>query len=61
MDTLIRYENKIMLAIGAIMCFAASSMDYFLPAVALMFRLAGFAFTVWAVIEPTREEDDNED
>lgn len=57
MGTLIKYELNIMLAIGAIMCFAASSMDYFLPAVALMFRLAGFAFAVWAVIEPTREED----
>lgn len=61
MGTLIKYELNIMLAIGAIMCFAASSMDYFCPAVALMFRLAGFAFTVWAVIEPTREEEDNED
>lgn len=61
MDTLIKYELKIMLAIGAVVCFAASSMDYYYPAVATIFRIMGFAFVVWAVIEPTREEEDDED
>ena len=57
MKTLIKYELKIMLAIGAVMCFAASSMGYFYPTVATIFRIMGFAFAVWAVIEPAREED----
>lgn len=61
MDIIIKYELKIMLAIGAVMCFAASSMDYFNPTAAVIFRLMGFAFTVWAVIEPAREEVDDED
>lgn len=61
MKTLIKYELKIMLAIGAVMCFAASSMDYFYPTVATIFRIMGFAFAVWAVIEPAREEADDED
>lgn len=61
MKTLLKYELKIMLAIGAVMCFAASSMDYFYPTVATIFRIMGFAFAVWAVIEPAREEADDED
>lgn len=61
MKTLIKYELKIMLAIGAVMCFAASSMDYFYPTVATIFRIMGFAFAVWSVIEPAREEADDED
>lgn len=61
MDTIIRYSNKIMLAIGAVMCFSASEMDYFYPTAATIFKLMGFAFAVWAVIEPKREEADDED
>ena len=61
MKTLIKYELKIMLALGAVMCFAASSMDYFYPTVATIFRIMGFAFAVWSVIEPAREEADDED
>lgn len=61
MKTLIKYELKIMLAIGAVICFVASSMDYFYPTAATIFRIMGFAFAVWAVIEPAREEEDNED
>lgn len=60
MRTLLKYELKIMLAIGAVMCFTASEMDYFYPTVATIFKLMGFAFAVWAVIEPTREEADDE-
>lgn len=55
MKTLLKYELKIMLAIGAVICFAASSMDYFYPTVATIFRIMGFAFAVWAVIEPARK------
>lgn len=61
MKTLIKYELKIMLAIGAVMCFTASEMDYFYPTAATIFKLMGFAFAVWAVIEPSREEADDED
>lgn len=61
MDTLIRYSNKLMLAIGAVMCFTASEMDYFYPMAATIFKLMGFAFAVWAVIEPSREEETDED
>lgn len=61
MKTLLKYESKIMLAIGSVICFAASSMDYFYPMAATIFKLMGFAFAVWAVIEPTREEADDED
>ena len=55
MKTLIKYELKIMLAIGAVACFAASSMDAF-PTAAVIFRIMGYAFTVWAIIEPKVEE-----
>ena len=61
MKTLLKYELKIMLAIGAVICFAASSMDYFYPTVATIFRIMGFAFAVWSIIEPAREEADDED
>jgi hypothetical protein len=61
MKTLLKYELKIMLAIGAVMCFTASEMDYFYPTVATIFKLMGFAFAVWSVIEPAREEADDED
>ena len=61
MKTIIKYELKILLAIGAVICFAASSMDYFYPMAATIFKLMGFAFAVWAVIEPAREEADDED
>lgn len=61
MKTLLKYELKIMLAIGAVMCFTASEMDYFYPTAATIFKLMGFAFAVWAVIEPSREEADDED
>ena len=61
MKTLLKYELKIMLAIGAVMCFSASEMDYFYPTAATIFKMMGFAFAVWAVIEPAREEADDED
>lgn len=60
MGTLIKYELKIMLALAAVMCYAASSMDYFWPMAAVILRILGFAFTVWAIIEPAREEADDE-
>lgn len=56
MKTLKEYELKILLLLAAVMCFAASSMDYFYPTVATIFKLMGFAFAVWAVIEPKVEE-----
>lgn len=60
MGTLIKYELKIMLALAAVMCYAASSMDYFWPMASVILRILGFAFTVWAIIEPAREEADDE-
>ena len=59
MNTIIRYSNKIMLALAAVMCFAASSMDYFFPTASTIIRIMGYAFLVWAVIEPAREEADD--
>ena len=50
---------KILLALAAVMCFAASSMDYFFPTVATIIRIMGYAFLVWAVIAPAREEADD--
>lgn len=61
MKTLLKYELNIVLAIGAVMCFTASEMDYFYPMAATIFKLMGFAFAVWAVIEPSREEETDED
>lgn len=56
MDMLIKYSNKILLALAAVMCFAASSMDYFFPMAAVIIRIMGYALLVWAVIEPKAEE-----
>lgn len=58
MGTLIKYELKILLALAAVMCFAASSMDYFWPMAAVILRILGFAFTVWAIIEPRQEVEE---
>ena len=54
MDTLIRYSNKIMLALGAVMCFAGAGLCT--PYVEAILKIAGFAFTVWAIVEPKVEE-----
>ena len=54
MDTLIRYSNKIMLALGAVMCFAGAGLCA--PDVETILKIAGFAFTVWAIVEPKVEE-----
>lgn len=56
MDTIIKYSNKILLALAAVMCFAASSMDYFFPMAAVIIRIMGYALLVWAIIEPKVEE-----
>lgn len=58
MDTLIRYSNKLMLALAAVMCFAASSMDYFFPMAAVIIRIMGYALLVWAIIEPRQEVEE---
>lgn len=49
------YELKILLALAAVMCFAASSMDYFFPMAAVIIRIMGYALLVWAIIEPRQE------
>lgn len=54
MDTIIRYSNKIMLALGAVMCFACAGLCT--PYVEAILKIAGFALTVWAIIEPKVEE-----
>lgn len=59
MNILLKYDAKILLALAAVMCFAASSMDYFFPTVSTIIRIMGYAFLVWAVIEPAREEDED--
>lgn len=56
MKTIKAYELKILLALAAVMCFAASSMDYFFPMAAVIIRIIGYALLVWAVIEPKIEE-----
>ena len=56
MDTIIKYSNKILLALAAVMCFAASSMDYFFTMAAVIIRIMGYALLVWAIIEPKVEE-----
>ena len=56
MKTLKEYELKILLALAAMMCFAASSMDYFFPTAAVIIRIMGYALLVWAIIEPKTEE-----
>lgn len=52
MKTLKEYELKILLLLAAVMCFAASSMDYFFPTAAVIIRIMGYALLVWAIIEP---------
>lgn len=54
MDTLIRYSNKLMLALGAVMCFAGAGLCT--PYVETILKIAGFALTVWAIVEPKVEE-----
>lgn len=58
MGTLIKYELKILLALAAVMCFAASSMDYFFPTAAVIIRIMGYALLVWAIIEPRQEVEE---
>ncbi len=60
MNILLRYDAKILLALAAVMCFAASSMDFFWPMASTIIRIMGYAFLVWAIIEPAREEADDE-
>ena len=54
MDTLIRYSNKLMLTLGAVMCFAGAGLCT--PYVEAILKIAGFAFTVWAIVESKVEE-----
>ena len=56
MDTIIRYSNKIMLALGAVMCFAGAGLCT--PYVEAILKIAGFALTVWAIIEPRQEVEE---
>ena len=56
MGTLIKYELKIMLALGAVMCFAGAGLCT--PYVEAIIKITGFALTVWAIIEPKVEEVD---
>ncbi len=58
MRTLKAYELKILLALAAVMCFAASSMDYFFPMASTIIRIMGYAFLVWAIIEPRQEVEE---
>ena len=58
MDTLIRYELKILLAIAAVVCFAGSSMGYTFPVAAVIFRILGWAFLVWSIVEPMQEVEE---
>ncbi len=51
---IIKYSNKIMLAFAAIMCFAGAGLCT--PFTETIFKIAGFALTVWAIIEPKVEE-----
>lgn len=58
MKTLKAYELKILLMLAAVMCFAASSMDYFFPMAAVIIRIMGYALLVWAIIEPRQEVEE---
>lgn len=58
MNTIKAYELKILLALAAVMCFAASSMDYFFPMAAVIIRIMGYALLVWAIIEPRQEVEE---
>ena len=60
MEILARYEMKILLAIAAAACLAASSMDYNWPVAALAIRALGVALAAWAVLEPPVEEGGEE-
>ena len=54
MNTIIKYSNKIMLALGAVMCFAGAGMCT--PYIEAILKVTGFAFFVWAIVEPKVEE-----
>lgn len=58
MNTIIKYSNKIMLALGAVMCFAGAGMCT--PYIEAILKIAGFAFVVWAIVEPTVEAVEEE-
>lgn len=58
MKTLKEYELKILLALAAVMCFAASGMDYFFPTAAVIIRIMGYALLVLAIIEPRQEVEE---
>ena len=55
MRTLMQYETKVLLAIAAVICFAGSSMGYTFPTAAVVFRILGWAFLVWSIVEPKQE------
>lgn len=55
MDTIIRYSNKIMLALGAVICFAGAGMCT--PYIETIIKVTGFAFLVWAIVEPAIDEE----
>lgn len=57
MKTLKEYETKLLLAMAAVSCFAASSMDYFYPTAATIIKVLGWAFLTWSIIEPKQEEE----
>lgn len=54
MNTIIKYSNKIMLALGAVICFAGAGMCT--PYIETILKVTGFAFLVWAIVEPKVEE-----
>ena len=58
MKTIKAYELKILLALAAVMCFAASSMDYFFPMATVIIRIMGYALLVLAIIEPRQEVEE---
>lgn len=55
MNTIIRYSNKIMLALGAVICFAGAGMCT--PYIETILKFTGFAFLVWAIVEPAIDEE----
>ena len=55
MRTLMQYETKVLLAIAAVICFAGSSMGYTFPTASVVFRVLGWAFLVWSIVEPKQE------
>ena len=56
MDTLIRYSNKLMLALGAVMCFAGAGLCT--PYIEAILTVTGCAFLVWAIVEPAIDEEE---